>query len=328
MSKNLNKLIKKNIDLLFENMEQFDDMTVAFGVKHKSDNLTDAEKAQFGKMETVEELLGDTTQEDVPNKSSLKKVTKDNGEESKKYYKEVAKKMEDYQKPESNEKQSKIGEAIEPKKFNPKKEDIPMGEKAPTGTGMEGLRYDNEDTEVYDEFEERNDELNSGDEEGTTYGDMKKAGEKYKNYKYGDKYKEVENEYQETPRVRTTTKESVKYSDVVTENIFKTKNTIVSEEQVIKSTKKLPNRIKVDETVFSITDGENFYRLVWEGDEKDGKAIITHNKNTKIVSEGIQKMKHLWDFKASDVNSTKKTVSEGNDDVFKKMMDITRGKNK
>jgi hypothetical protein len=176
-------------------------------------------------------------------------------------------------------------------------------------------------------MEERMDELNGGDGEDTTYGKMKKAGEKYKEYKYGDKYDEVEGEYQETPRVRTTTKENreiMKYSDVIEENIFKTKGNIVSEEQVIKVANKIPSRVKIDETVFAITDGENYYRLIWEGTEEDGEAVITHQKNKEIVNESVEKMRHLWNFDASNNESTKKTVAEGNEDVFKNMLNKMR----
>ena len=85
---------------------------------------------------------------------------------------------------------------------------------------------------------------------------------------------------------------------------------------------KLPTRVKVDETIFSVTDGENEYRLIWEGSD-DGEAIITHEKNINIVNENIDKMKHLWEFKSS--NSSKRSINE-NDDVFFKMMDKVRGK--
>jgi hypothetical protein len=74
----------------------------------------------------------------------------------------------------------------------------------------------------------------------------------------------------------------------------------------------------MDETVFAVTDGNNYYRLIWEGEE-DGEAVITHEKNTKVVSESIDKMKHLWGYKASDSISTKNIVKENEEDKFKKL---------
>ena len=53
------------------------------------------------------------------------------------------------------------------------------------------------------------------------------------------------------------------YMDVLEENIFKVKGTIKSKEQVLNLVNKLPERVRVDETVFAVTDGENEYRLIW-----------------------------------------------------------------
>ena len=50
----------------------------------------------------------------------------------------------------------------------------------------------------------------------------------------------------------------------------------------------------------------------------------THEKNTKVVNETINNMKHLWEFKSSDSN--KKTSIKENEDAFFKMMNKVRGK--
>jgi len=184
------------------------------------------------------------------------------------------------------------------------------------GTGMQALKYDDEGTEVYDKFEKRMEDLNDGD---ATYEKLKKYSEKYLKHKYEDP-----DEYHYTPKVRVTDKaiKSEGYSDIGKENIFKVKGTIKNKGQIIKLVDRLPSRVRVDETVFSITDGQNSYRLVWEGAE-DGEVIITHEKNINIVNESINKMRHLWEFKSS--NSNKKVIKE-NDDVFLKMMNKVRGK--
>ena len=183
------------------------------------------------------------------------------------------------------------------------------------GPGQLALRYDNEGTPVYDKFEKRMDDLNGDD---LSYKKLKGYGQKYLKHKYG-----TPDEYHYTPKVRTTDKPiNETYIDVLEENIFKVKGTIKSKEQVINLVGKLPNRVKVNETVFAVTDGENEYRLLWEG-TRDGEAIITHEKNINIVNENINKMKHLWEFKSSDSN--KKVIKES-DDVFFKMMNKIRGK--
>jgi hypothetical protein len=115
------------------------------------------------------------------------------------------------------------------------------------------------------------------------------------------------------------------YSDIGKENIFKVKGTIKNKKQIIKLVDRLPSRVRVDETVFSITDGQNSYRLVWEGAE-DGEVIVTHEKNVSIVNESINKMRHLWEFKSSDSTTTKKNITESSDESFKRMFNKLKGK--
>jgi len=109
------------------------------------------------------------------------------------------------------------------------------------------------------------------------------------------------------------------------ENIFKVKGTIKSKEQVLNLVDKLPKRLRVDETEFAVTDGENYYKLLWEGME-DGEAVIINEMNSNVVKETIDKMKDLWNFKPSDKITTKKNIKEGNEDVFFKMMNKVREK--
>jgi hypothetical protein len=54
---------------------------------------------------------------------------------------------------------------------------------------------------------------------------------------------------------------------------------------------------------------------MWEGDE----PVITHSKNTEVVSESISKMKAMWEFNTKDSHSTKKNITESGDDAFKRM---------
>ena len=321
MSKKIENIIKKNLNSLFEE-HCFEDIEVAFGVKHKQDNLSDEEKNQFGGME---ELKTDAEKKGVNlGKSSvdpaLQSLQKKSNGESNDYYKSVSNKMKKFQETETS-KESQIGEDFTPPKRNIEDEEDFMYN-GHMGTGMTGLRYDDEGTENHKNMESRMSKLNGEDE---TYKKLDKYGKEYKEYKYGDKYDEVEDEYEETPRVRTTKKENVmKYSDVIEENIFKTKGKITSKEQIIKVASKVPNRVKVDETVFAITDGDNYYRLIWEGYE-DGEPIITHNKNTETMTEGIDKMRHLWNFDASNAESVKKNVTESGEDAFKRLFNKMKG---
>lgn len=316
MSKNIKKLLKKNLNTLLET-KGFEHMEVAFGLQEKSDNLSDAEKKQFGEMETIQNEKG-VNLGDATVQPALNKVHKEDKKDEETYFKDVEKKMKDFQ-TTSEAEPTQIGEAFEPPKVNREDDQTEPEEVYSTealGPGMLALRYDNRDTEVHKKFEERVDDLNGDD---LTYKKLKQYGEKYLKHKY-----EKPDEYHYSPKVRATVKENVMetYVDVLEENIFKVKGTIKAKEQVISLVDKLPNRVKVNETVFAITDGENEYRLLWEGSE-DGEAVITHEKNVTTINESIDKMKHLWEFKSS--NSSKRSINE-NDDAFFKMMDKVRGK--
>lgn len=372
MSNNIKKTIKKKIDILLET-KGFEDMEVAFGVKHKSDNLSKKEKAQFGSLETIQDKeTGLVKLGSADVQPQLDKVHKEEMKDAEEYYKMVLDRMRNFQKTDTSE-PSQIGEAFEIKKVNREDDQTKEDEVYSTealGPGMLALKYDNEGTPVYDKFMKRMDELNDDD---STYKKLRAYSEKYLKHKY-----KAPDEYHYTPKVRTTDKPinegmfgddfgdvpnhrelidgwlkdgnkkaindyisnlngpekedaqnylkgrtsnssdlRENYSDVIKENIFKTKSVIKSKEQVLKLTEKLPNRIKVNETEFAITDGENYYKLIWEG-SINGEAVITHEKNTKLVNETIDKMKHLWNFNSSKTISTKGIVKETEDDKFKK----------
>jgi hypothetical protein len=303
MSKNIKNIVKKNLDKLFEIDE------VAFGVM-PMDKLSDEEKGQFGGMETIQTEKGiDLGKPSV--EPALNQVHKEDKKEEDAYFKELDKKMGTFQKTDNSE-ESQIGEAFEaPKVDREDDQESPedIYDVEALGTGMQALKYDDEDTDVYDKFEERMKDLNGDDE---TYEILQKNSDKYKKYRW-----DKPDEYNKPPKLRVTDESYKKYSDVIKENIFKTKGKIKSIEQVLKVVDKVPSRVKVDETVFAITDGENYYRLIWEGHE-DGEAVITHDKNVNVVSESVGRMKHLWDFKSSDSISTKKNITES-EDMFKKM---------
>ena len=397
MEKNIKKILEDKMNKLYET-KGFEDMTVAFGVRGKSDNLDVEEAAQFGSLETVKDMdvKGGVKLGEPSVQPALNKVHKEDKKDEDEYFTSLAKKLKDFQETSESE-PTQIGESIiredeeededdhedldkkedkedeeelsnedlkdqldhhkdaihnikkeledlekdekeDEKDEESEKEDLDEAFEPPMvtreddelepedvystealGTGMQALKYDNEGTEVHKKLEDRMEDLNGDD---ATYEKLKKYSEKYLKHKYSEP-----DEYHYTPKVRTTEKaiQSEGYSDIDEKNIFKVKGTIKNKEQVINLVDRLPSRVRVDETVFSVTDGENSYRLVWEGAE-DGEAIVTHEKNINIVSESIDKMKHLWEYKASNPISTKKNIAEGNDDVFFKMMDKVRGK--
>ena len=322
MKKNIKNILEDKMNKLYET-KGFEDMTVAFGVREKSDNLDAEEAAQFGSLETVKDMdVKDGVKLGEPSaQPALNKVHKEDKKDEDQYFTNLAKKMKDFQETSESD-PTQIGESFESPMVTREDDELEPEDVYSTealGTGMQALKYDNEGTEVHKKLEDRMDDLNGDD---ATYEKLKKYSEKYLKHKYSEP-----DEYHYTPKVRTTEKavQSEGYSDIDEKNIFKVKGTIKNKEQVISLVDRLPYRVRVDETVFSVTDGDNSYRLVWEGSE-DGEAIVTHEKNINIVTESIDKMKHLWEYKASNPASTKKNIAEGSNDVFFKMMNKVRGK--
>lgn len=309
----LNKLIKQNIKNLFEE-NPFKEMESAFGVNKE---LSEKEKAQFEDMEEsgVESNGSVMTQEKVPGTTIVDKTRKEAGKESIDYYKETAKKMKKYQTPDEKEqKPSQIGEALEDTpKVDREMSDEEAYETEVYGSGMQGLKYDDEGSVKEKMLQDRMDALHDGD---PTYKKLKDNGKKFRDHKYNKP-----DEYKNSPKVRVENKD-MKYTDVKTENIFKANGKLVSEEQVLKLANKVPSRVKVDESVFAITDGENYYRILWEGEE----PVITHKKNNEMVNETIEGMKKMWSFDTSDSISTKKNITESGDEAFKRMFNQLRDK--
>jgi len=309
----LNKLIKQNIKNLFED-KPFKEMESAFGVNKE---LSEKEKAQFEDMEEtgVESNGSVMKQEKVPGTTIVNKTRKEAGKESIDYYKETAKKMKKYQTPDEKEqKPSQIGEALEDTpKVDREMSDEEAYETEVYGSGMQGLKYDDEGSAKEKMLQDRMDDLHDGD---PTYKKLKDTGKKFRDYKYNKP-----DEYKNSPKVRVENKD-MKYTDVKTENIFKANGKLVSEEQVLKLANKVPSRVKIDESVFAITDGENYYRILWEGEE----PIITHSKNENVMTENIDSMKKMWSFDTSDSISTKKNITENGDEAFKRMFNQLRDK--
>jgi len=69
---------------------------------------------------------------------------------------------------------------------------------------------------------------------------------------------------------------------------------------VDKAVKLIPENYKVDDKEFEITDGNESYRIRWEGSITEGKAIVLKGENKTLVNEDMAKIKHLFNYKSSD----------------------------
>ena len=193
---------------------------------------------------------------------------------------------------------------------------------------MSALKYDNEDTEIFNSFMKRIDDLNDtseydeefgtkdgfgeGDKEDDTYDEMLKSNsEKYKKHKY-----DMPDEYQDTPRVRVTTKESK--NDKMKRLNFKNEF-----ENEFEMKKLIPEHYKNDGQVFLMDDGNQTFKVRW--DEELNEGTVLSYKNKTMITEDTQKMKKLFNYKYSDSMGKTNDYSEETD-TFKNLFESTKGK--
>jgi len=193
---------------------------------------------------------------------------------------------------------------------------------------MSALKYDNEDTEIFNSFMKRIDDLNDtseydeefgtkdgfgeGDKEDDTYDEMLKSNsEKYKKHKY-----DMPDEYQDTPRVRVTTKESK--NDKMKRLNFKNEF-----ENEFEMKKLIPEHYKNDGQVFLMDDGVQTFKVRW--DEELNEGTVLSYKNKTMITEDTQKMKKLFNYKYSDSMGKTNDYSEETD-TFKNLFESTKGK--
>lgn len=94
--------------------------------------------------------------------------------------------------------------------------------------------------------------------------------------------------------------------------------------------KLIPEHYKTNEKVFEMTDGNESYKIRWEGTLTEGSAVVLTAKNNTMVNEDLQKMKHLFNYKSSDTLGTVKgqaRIDENKafEDVWKKTKKLMEG---
>ena len=62
--------------------------------------------------------------------------------------------------------------------------------------------------------------------------------------------------------------------------------------------KLIPESYKIDKKEFEMTDGNETYRIRWEGNLNEGKAVILKMSDKKLVNEDIDRMKALFNYKS------------------------------
>jgi hypothetical protein len=212
-----------------------------------------------------------------PGISVTNKVKKTEKSFNDEYYKETDKKFKDY---------LNLGDD----KFDtPKVVDDENQEKMYGGSGMEGLTYDNEGTEVEKKFTKRVKDLNKPskdyylkkDEIDDTFSKLEKKATDYKK----DKKK-----FQNTPPVR-----AVKAESTIKRLTYKTK--FIDESTTFRL---IPDDFKKNDLIFEMTDGNKLLKVRWEGSKEKGRPIILLSKDKEKISNELEKMKHLFEYNSRD----------------------------
>ena len=193
---------------------------------------------------------------------------------------------------------------------------------------MSGLKYDNEETEVFKSFTERMDKLNDnsdydkefgtydgfgeGEKEDDTYDILKDNSKKYIKHKY-----EKPEEYHYTPKVRVTNES--KTNKMKRLNF---KNEFTSEYDMKKL---IPEHYKYDGHVFLMDDGNQTYKVRW--DDSINEGTVMSYKNKTMINEDMNKMKKLFSYSYEDSMGKTNNYSEETN-KFKTLFESTKkGKN-
>jgi hypothetical protein len=94
--------------------------------------------------------------------------------------------------------------------------------------------------------------------------------------------------------------------------------------------KMIPESYKVDNKVFEMTDGNESYKIRWEGTLTEGKAVVLVASDKTMVNEDMQKMKHLMGYKSQDTLGLVRGKSRINEnavfsDMYKKSKALLEG---
>ena len=253
---------------------------------------------------------------------TYEKVHKEDATINKDALKAIGKKLEDYYGDELKE----LDPVLKVDREQESTGDVNVYDVEALGSGMQGLKYDDEGSETFKTFMKRMDDLNDTseydkefgtkdgfgetDEKNDTYEKLTKASDEYKKNKY-----DGENPQHQTPRVRVTNESK---SNKMKRLNFKNEFTSVEEVKEL-----IPENYKVDEHTFLMTDGNQTYKMRW--DKSLNEATVLNFRNEKSINENVDKMKKLYDFQYGDTNTkTNDYIKETK--VFKTLMESVKGK--
>jgi hypothetical protein len=89
--------------------------------------------------------------------------------------------------------------------------------------------------------------------------------------------------------------------------------------------KMIPESYRVDNKEFEMTDGNESYKIRWEGTLTEGKAVVLLAANKTMVNEDMQRMKHLMGYSSAETLGSSKKVNRITENaIFSDILGKTR----
>jgi len=256
------------------------------------------------------------TEEAVSGENVTRKVQKTSKKTNDAYYSDVKEKMKDYDKSLKSE----DDDAIDPVKNEYEDSEKEYHDEMEIRNGQEMLNYDNDPGE---KFTDRAIKSIEGD---STMGNKTYTGEENGNTEsvWGASDDEFGKKLADTIRSSKkkrddSTPRGIQFGDdyetAEGEPKVKNKKNAIGEgmkkitfkkpfDGVQNAIKLIPEAFKKDMKVFEMTDGNEKYRMKWEGSLNEGKATIITASDNNMISEDYAKIKHLMGYKSEDTLGT------------------------
>jgi len=270
------------------------------------------------------------------------KVQKDSKKENDDYYKEVGDKMKAYDK--ESKKSGK--DAVKPVKINYATDaQKTYHDEYEILNGQEMLRFDNEPNEQYRERAVKaivgdstmgnaigaNAEATWGASSDTFGKDLIKRikASNKKRDKATDKVMSFGDDVE-------VVSDDIKFRQSAIENKLNNKPVIKEEKMkrlkfknpfngVGRAIQLIPESYKIDKKEFELSDGNENYRVRWEGSVAEGKAVVLMASNKELVNEDMNHMKHLMGYKSeATLGSVSGAERLTENNVFGSILDKTK----
>jgi len=267
--------------------------------------------------------------------AATEKVQKNEKSVNNDYYKEVTKKMGTYDSESTSDKDSV-------KKGDLKKTDSEEMDVNPNG--MDQIQYDNEPSEQFkqraiDALEgtsKMGNKTYTGKENGNTEEVWGASGGKHTGKEIVKAAKAVAKKdarpqedavgYVPSPsKTKLATENKAKTNEIIKENKMKRLKFNKPFNGLGKALTLIPENYRVDNKVFEMTDGNENYKIRWEGSLKEGTAIVLTASDKQMMNEDINHMKHLMGFKSKDTLGTPTSKERMNENsTFRDIMNMTK----